>query len=82
MLNKESTLPTVSTEAIFIMSVIDAKQNREVAVVDLPGAFLHAENEQDETMFMKGRLAELMTLIAPQTYRKYVTVKKVKQFYS
>ena len=27
-------------------------------------------------MFMKGRLAKRMTLIAPQTYRKYVRVKK------
>ena len=29
-------------------------------------------------MFMKGRLAELMSLIAPQTYRKYVTVENGK----
>ena len=51
------------------MSVIDAKENREIAVVDLPGAFLHVENDRDVMMFMKGRLAELMSLIAPQTYR-------------
>ena len=31
---------------------------------------------------MKGRLAELMILIAPQTYRKYVTIEKgEKAFY-
>ena len=36
---KEETTPTVMMESIFIASVIDAKENREVAIVDLPGAF-------------------------------------------
>ena len=65
MSKEDSTSPTVMTESIFIMSVTDAKENREVAIVDLPGAFLHAENDQDVIMFMRGRLAELMTIIAP-----------------
>ena len=45
-------------------------------MVDLPEAFLHAKNDQDVKMFMRGRLAELMSLIVPQTYQRYVTVKK------
>ena len=49
---------------------------RRTKKLQLWTAFLHAESDQDLIMFMKGRLAELMTLIAPQTYRKYVTVKK------
>ena len=32
-------------------------------------------------MFMRGRLAELMMMIAPQTYRKYVTIKKGQKGY-
>ena len=60
MLKEDLTSPTVTTESIFITSVIDAKENREVAIVDLPGAFLHTE---------------LMTMIARQTYRKYVTIE-------
>ena len=47
-----------------------------MAIVDYPGVFLHAENDDNMIMSMKGRLAELMTLVAPQTYRKYMTVKK------
>ena len=42
----------------------------------LPGAFLHADNDQDVIMFMQGRLAELMSLIAQQTYQKFITVEK------
>ena len=75
MMKEESTSPTVTTEAIFMTSVIDAKENREIAVVDLLRAFLHTKNDHDVIMFMKGRLVELMSLIAPQTYRKYVTVE-------
>ena len=45
-------------------------------MIDLPGAFLHADNDQDVIMFMQGRLTELMSLIAPQTYRKFITVEK------
>ena len=63
---------------IFITSVIDAKENQEVAVANLPGAFLHAENDQDVIMFMRGRLAELMTRIAPQTCNKCLTIAKVQ----
>ena len=51
-------------------------QKREVAVVDMPGALLHADNNQDVIMFMRGRLAEHMSLIAPQTYEKYVTIEE------
>ena len=59
MMKEESASPT---EMIFITSIINAKENRQVAVGDLPGAFLHAENE-DVIMFMRGRLAVLMTVV-------------------
>ena len=59
----------------FLKCVINAKENREIAVVDLPEAFLHVENDQDVIMFMKGGLAELISLIAPQTCKKYVMVE-------
>ena len=65
-LNVERASPTVSTKAIFIMSIIDANENREVAIVHLPGAFLHADDDQHVIMFMKGRLTESVNLIAPQ----------------
>ena len=45
MVIEESASPTMTAEAIFITSIIDAKENRQVAVVDFPGAFLHTEND-------------------------------------
>ena len=39
MVKGKAMSQTVTTDAIFITSVIDAEDDRQVAVVDLPGAF-------------------------------------------
>ena len=36
-------------------------------IMDLPGAFLHAENDETVVMFIKGKTAELMVHVAPHT---------------
>ena len=59
-----------------ITSVIAAKEGREVATIDLPGAFLHAYTDEEVIMFLKGRLAELLVLVQPQLYHQYVTYDK------
>ena len=73
---EEAALPQVMTEAVFLTCIIEAKEWIEVAVVDLPGAFLHAENEDNIVMFMKGRLVELMVMVTPQTNIKFITIEK------
>ena len=37
----EVTSPTVTTDGVIITSAIDAHKERDMAVIDLPGAFLH-----------------------------------------
>jgi hypothetical protein len=61
---QDTTLPTVATESVFITAVIDAHEGRDVACFDIPGAFLHADVNEDITMVLKGRLAELMVQVA------------------
>jgi hypothetical protein len=73
---QESTSPTVATKSVFITAVIDAHEGRDVACFDIPGAFLHAESDEDITMVLKGRLAELMVQVAPNLYRKYITIDR------
>ncbi len=73
---QDTTLPTVATESVFITAVIDAHEGRGVACFDILGAFLHADVDEDITMVLKGRLAELMVQVAPNLYRKYITVDK------
>ncbi len=71
-----TTSPTVATESVFITAVIDAYDGRDVACFNIPGVFLHADVDEDITMVLKGRLAELMVQVAPNLYRKYITVDK------
>ncbi len=63
----------METESVFITAVINAHEGRNVACFDIPGAFLHADVNEDITMVLKGRLAELMVQVAPNLYRKYIT---------
>jgi hypothetical protein len=70
---QETTSPTVSTEAVYITTVIDAHKELDVACFDILGAFLHADSDEDITMILKGRLAELMVKVAPNLYRKYIS---------
>ena len=73
---QESTSPTVSTESVFLTAVIDAHERRDVGCYDIPCTFLHADSDENITMVLKGRLAELMVQVALNLYRKYITVDK------
>lgn len=69
----EATAPTVTSESIFIQGTIFAHECRDVAMCDIPGAFLQADNPDFVLMRLDGILAELMVKVAPKLYRKYVT---------
>ena len=68
------TSPTVSTDGLIITTAIDGYEGRDVAIMDIPGAFLQAENDEFVLMLLRGKLAELMVKIDPGLYRKYVTM--------
>jgi hypothetical protein len=54
---------------------------REVVTIDIPGAFLHATNNNYVVMRMNGMLGELtMAKTDPKLYRKYLTDKKERKF--
>jgi hypothetical protein len=76
---KEAASPTVALESVFVTSTIDARENREVVTIDIPGAFLHAKNEDYVVMQMNGTLAELMAKTDPKLYRNYLIDKKGKK---
>jgi len=58
--------------------MIDAKERRKVETIDIPGAFLHADNEDYVIMKMAGTLAEPMVKTNPMLYRQYVILEKGK----
>jgi hypothetical protein len=50
--------PTVSLEAVLITATIDAYEERDVVIVDVPGAFLSADMDEEVVMTIRGRLVE------------------------
>ena len=69
-ISKESAaLPTAATESVMITAAIEAYELRRVIMLDIPGAFLHAELDEDVVMLLKGELAEMMVLVDPKLYR-------------
>ena len=74
----DASSPTVATESVLLSCVIDAKERRDVATVDIPGAFM--QGDQDETVHMRleGTLAELLTKCDPKLYRQYVITENNK----
>jgi hypothetical protein len=50
-----------------------------VVTIDIPGAFLHANNKDYVVMQMNKTLAKLMAQMDPKLYRKYLVDKKGKR---
>ena len=61
---------TVSLEAMILS--IDAKEDRYVIVTDIPGAFLHADIEDEVHMLLEGTIAKLIVKLEPSLYRKHI----------
>ena len=55
---EQSTSPTISTEAVFLMAVVDAWENRKVAVLDLPGAFRQVDMDELIHMHFHGEMVD------------------------
>ena len=73
----EAASPTVTLEAIFITSVIEAFEGRDIMTADVPNAFIQTEipkTDQDERIVMKitGVLVDLLVAAAPEVYADYV----------
>jgi hypothetical protein len=43
---EDAASPTVATESVFLTAVIDALEGRDVAVIDVPGAFMQADMDE------------------------------------
>ena len=52
---------------VFITSLIDAKEGCDVAIIDLPHAFLAINNLDSIHIVLWGKMAELMAMIESHT---------------
>jgi uncharacterized membrane protein YgcG len=75
----EVSSPTVSTEAVFLTSVIEAQERRKVMTIDIPGAFMHVDIDELIHVRLEGPMAELLTRVDPAKYRTYMSTERGKQ---
>ena len=62
------TYTTAALESVLLTSTIDAKEGRDVAVIDIPNAFVTTiiENKKDIVIVrLRDKLSELMVATAP-----------------
>lgn len=70
---EDSSSPTVSTEALILSCIIDAYKCRDVATVNIPGAFMHADMTGNKVhVKLEGDMVRVMIMIDKE-YKKYVT---------
>ena len=56
-----------------ITSAIEAHEECDVAIIDIPGEFLHALTDEDIYMLLPSTLAELTVMVDPSLYHQYIT---------
>ena len=76
--------PTVTAEAVMLTCVIDAQEGRDVAVVDIPNAFVptivsEEDAEHRVIVRIRGPLVDVLVSIAPDVYGPYVMTNKSGQ---
>ena len=67
---------TILQDSVMITAEIEANEKYDVVVIDLPGAFLHANMDEVYNISMLDKLAYIMVLVAPHIYRPFVTYGK------
>ncbi len=79
-ISKESaSSPTVATELVLLTSMIDSLEDRDVAIVDIPNAFIQTIVEDDEeniVMRIRGHMVDVLIKVAPKVYGPYIKADK------
>jgi hypothetical protein len=69
----DAASPTVATEVVFLTAVINALENHNIAVIDIPGAFMQVDLD-DKTIHVRltGKMVELLLEINHELYEPYL----------
>jgi hypothetical protein len=77
---EDESSPTVATQAVMLSCIIDAKEERDVAVITIANAFIQTwvEDEEDDMAIikMRGVLMYILVQIGPDIYKSYITTDK------
>jgi hypothetical protein len=70
---EEASAPIVAIKSVMLSATIDAMEERDVATVDIPGAFMQADIDEVIHVKFEGEIAEMLVRMDPELYRKYIT---------
>jgi len=76
---EELSSSTVATKSVILTAMIDEEEEREVAIIDIPNAFIQsvvADKKKLVIIRIRRMLVEMLVKIAPEVYKEYVTVDK------
>ena len=73
-LKKEAASPTAALELVLLTCTIGTHKKKFVAITNIPGAYLSTKIDKLVVMVLHGALTDLLTLIYPTLYRKYVVI--------
>jgi len=76
---EEVSSPTVAIESVLLSCTIDAHESRDVATVDIPGAFMQADMDDVVHMRIEGSMADLLIRLDPDYYGQFVETKGNKK---
>jgi hypothetical protein len=84
IIKEDVSSPTVTAKAVMLTCVIDAQEERDVAVVNLPNAFVQTVMSEEDAehrvvLRIRGPLVDILVSIAPDVYRPYVSTTKTGQ---
>ncbi len=74
---EESSSPTVSTKEVLLTSIVDERKGRDVAVVDIPNAFIQTkvDDAKDHAIiWITGVIVDWLVKVAPKVYALYVAM--------
>jgi hypothetical protein len=70
---EEASSPTVAIESVMLSCSIGAAKNSDVTTLDTPGAFMHADMDDEVYMILIGKMAELLVSLDPDKYSRSFT---------
>ena len=76
---EDASSPTITTEAVLLSCIINAKERRDVTVINIPNAFIQTRVEDEGDMAIIkicGVIVDILVQIAPDIYKSYVTTDK------
>ena len=75
---EETSSPTVSIEAVLFSCMIDAMEDRDMATLDIPGAFMQAMIDEEVHIKFDGELIDLLCQVDP-SLSKFIGIENGKK---